>query len=123
MEISSENFPAVELRCKCAECMQQVPHQVDPRALQLLQAVRDELGEPMFITSGYRCRNHPAEKRKPSPGRHNKGLGFDIAVPWGEKRMRIVKTAMILGFKGFGFGKHFLHIDCDGEDFRSWDYN
>ncbi len=33
---------------------------IDPRTVQHLQTVRDKLGEPVFVTSGCRCKRHNA---------------------------------------------------------------
>lgn len=85
--------------------------------------LRDELGEPISLSSAYRCHLHPAESIKSVPGTHNRGVAFDITVPWGEKRMRIIDIAIRLGFKGFGFANSFIHIDTGSDKFRSWNYN
>ena len=44
-----------------------------------LQELREAVAKPMQITSGYRCAEHPIEKKKSSPGYHNRGA-VDIAA-------------------------------------------
>ena len=122
MEPSSKNFPVQELRCKCPVCMCQVPNEINPESLVRLQKLRDILGFPLYINSAYRCYKHKREAIKAVPGRHNKGMAFDISVSWGERRMNIVREATKLGFTGFGFANTFLHIDDDGDVLRSWSY-
>lgn len=122
MEPSSKNFPVKELRCHCPKCNDGQPNKINPDALAKLQIIRDSLGEVMVLTSAYRCPNHPAERKKRRGGSHTRGVAFDILVPWGEKRMRIVELAMEQGFRGFGFSDEFLHIDMDSPQFRSWGY-
>ena len=79
MESSSKNFAAEELRCHCPKCNRQVPNLVQQKSLDLLQQLRDKVGRPLSLVSAYRCAEHPVEKRKTTPGQHNKGTAFDIA--------------------------------------------
>jgi len=123
LEPSSTNFTVEELRCKCQHCLSEKPNKVDPAVLVFLQAIRDELDEPMSLSSAYRCELHNSEAVKVRPGTHNRGLAFDIRVPWGEKRMKIIELAVKHGFKGFGFANSFIHIDMGSDQFRSWGYN
>ena len=120
-EPHSKNFPVEELRCKCPECQSNVPNEVNQEDLDALQRVRDAIDTPLVLTSAYRCANHPREASKRKPGRHHYGDGFDIRVPWGRKRMRIVEFALKHGFKGFGYADTFLHIDRRS-DYNSWSY-
>lgn len=122
-EPETKNFKAVELRCQCELCGREVPNECDTFALRMLQKLRDKFG-PLVITSAYRCENHPIEANKSSPGQHNAGVAFDIAVGWGSKRMMIVEEALKLGAKGFGFANTFLHVDwrLQGEP-TSWGYS
>jgi uncharacterized protein YcbK (DUF882 family) len=88
-----------------------------------LQAIRDELGAPMLINSAYRCPLHKKETKKAKLGTHARGVAFDVSVPWGAKRMRIVELAMKHGAKGFGFAHTFIHLDWGSPQFRSWSYS
>lgn len=123
MEQNTDNFPVEELRCKCQNCKGEQPNKVKLVAIEALQRIRDELGEPMVLTSAYRCPLHDDEVKKSMPGTHNRGVGFDILVPWGNKRMRIIELAIKHGFKGFGFAESFLHIDMGSSYHRSWGYS
>lgn len=109
-EPSTKNFPTKELRCQCHNCEGEVPNECDMFALHMLQKIRDRVGA-LPLNSAYRCPKHPEEAVKAKPGHHSKGCAFDIRVPWGEKRMRIVAEALKLGAKGFGFYEWGVHVD------------
>ena len=103
----TKNFSYKELMCKCG-CEQL---HIDQGFLGKLQALRDACGFPLVVTSCYRCSNHPEEKKKETPGMHNKGIAVDIAKPQGEKAYIILKNAIQLGFKGIGVSNKFIHLD------------
>lgn len=75
-----------------------------------LQRLRDVLGIPLVITSGFRDPTHPVEAAKDAPGVHTLGRAVDIAAD-GHKKYVILRTAMSLGFTGFGIAKTFIHLD------------
>lgn len=125
MEASTINFSAKELRCKCDLCRGEVPHKIEQNTLDKLQRVRSHVGFALPLSSAYRCENHPIEVAKKRPGTHARARAFDIALPFGEKRMAIVEAALIYGFKGFGFATSFIHID-DADTrhgLTSWGYS
>lgn len=89
-----------------------------------LDAIREELGFPLVITSGYRCPQHPAEVRKgkdagATPGAHTQGVAADVAV-YGSRALALVAAALRHGFRGFGFqqaaevpaASRFVHVDA-----------
>lgn len=123
-EPSSLNFPATELRCKCPRCQGIQPNKCDPEALKQLQAIRIEFGKVMALSSAYRCENHPEETKKARPGKHTEGVAFDIKIPWGQERMRLLQIALNHGVKGIGFANSFIHLDFRNSDVpTSWGYN
>ncbi|HFQ4959217.1 TPA: D-Ala-D-Ala carboxypeptidase family metallohydrolase [Vibrio vulnificus] len=121
-ELQTKNFKATELRCKCDYCKHEQPHQCDAQALQALQAVREELGFPLTVTSAYRCKRHPSEAKKSKPGTHNRGTAFDIALPYGELRYKLLAVAIKHGFNGVGFAHSFIHIDYQRPTDMTWTY-
>lgn len=76
-----------------------------------LDELRERLGKPMSITSGFRCENHPEEKNKPTPGAHGQGRAADIACPDGAYKYELKRLAYELGFQGIGDAKTFTHLD------------
>lgn len=67
------------------------------------------------INSGYRCRNHPIERKKKTLGPHTKGKAVDICIS-GEDATKLFNLAkkymsgIGYSFKG-GSRSHFLHLD------------
>ena len=116
-----KNFPVSDLRCKCPICKGQLPNHCEDWALDKLQAIRDEYGQPMVITSAFRCREHPSEAKKKFPGMHNAGIAFDVAIPWGGARARFIAIAMKHGVMGIGIANSFVHIDFRPTH-MSWTY-
>lgn len=78
-----------------------------------LDHLRHVCGFPFIVTSGYRSKEHSAERDKPkgSVGQHTLGIAADIAVRNAEQRYLIVKHATQLGFTGIGVAKGFVHVD------------
>ena len=122
MEASSKNFTAEELRCHCPKCNRQVPNLVQQKSLDLLQQLRDKIGRPLSLVSAYRCAEHPVEKRKTTPGQHNKGTAFDIAVGDGSEAYEVMKYAFALGFTGIARGNGFVHVDTRKSIPVNWIY-
>ena len=65
------------LQCQCGhkDCDKPAVLQV---VLNAIQKIRDDLGEPMTITSGGRCKHHPNEIYKSKPGDHQKCYAVDV---------------------------------------------
>jgi uncharacterized protein YcbK (DUF882 family) len=105
------NFKPQELACKHTN-----QHGVREELVRFLQAMRNEFGRPIVITSGYRHPTHPVEARKAEPGAHSAGLAVDIAC----RDPRTVHELVRLGFKhgatGIGISQRagrpqFVHMD------------
>jgi len=103
------NFTKEEFDCSETNCNQMV-HSF----MALLQQLRDELGEPIRITSGYRDPRHSVEASKSAPGVHTRGLACDIACD-GQQAYKIIQIAIKLGFTGIGVKQsghgRFVHLD------------
>lgn len=122
MEYESKNFKAKEFRCKCPKCNMQKPHQMKPEVIDALQRIRDKVG-PLVITSAYRCKDHPIEAKKSTPGQHNKGVAVDVKFSGSVQRFQILKEAFSEGASGIGWDKSFIHIDWrKGSPSVAWDY-
>lgn len=103
-------------------------------ALDKMQLIRDEFGEPIKINSSFRDFSHPVEARKGHKrGRHPKGVAFDIdARGWtAYKKARFVDIARKHGALGVGIENGMIHIDFDedrkkecprGIGFAFWGY-
>ena len=105
------NFSHSEVACShCGVAM------IDPEVMDILQAIRRDYGNPIHITSGYRCEGHPIEAAKARPGSHWSGKAFDVAVSHGNA-YAIIYLALEHGVMGIGVnqrgetGKRFVHLD------------
>ena len=84
--------------------------------MQRIVMLRELLGFPFVVTSAYRCKDHPIESRKDSPGAHTTGQALDINV-YGNNAHRLLDAALRAGFSGVGIaqkGEHsirFIHLD------------
>ena len=103
-------FPDDEL--KCQHCGKLVFNE-DFRAV--LNLIREDVGFPMIISSGYRCPDHPIEKAKLIPGEHSDGEGVDVAVSYAQA-LRVLDSALNHGIERIGVSQQgdgsgrFIHL-------------
>lgn len=107
----SQDFSLYEFQCKDGSYLVKL----DSRLVDKLQMLRDKLGVPLTINSGYRTPEHN-EKVKGSPtSQHLLGKAADIStrnisMP-DEKLIDICKA---LDFDGIGIYDTFIHLDTRG---------
>lgn len=112
MAWSSPYFTEDEMRCQCG-CLQDG---MSDTFMEKLTALRQDWGQPMTVSSGYRCVNHPIEARKDKPGAHASGRAADILIA-GEDAYNFMCAALGHGFTGIGvnqtgsWGSRFIHLD------------
>lgn len=94
---------------------------ITQRLGEKLDQLRAALGRPLTLTSGYRCDEHPIEKRKAKAGTHAQGTAVDIKYSTVRELLSIIKEARRLGFKGLGIHHKFVHIDLR-PNFMWWNY-
>lgn len=108
------NFKPEEFMCKCGSCDAESGLLMNAETMDKLQLLRSESNFSFQITSGYRCANHPDEKKKKTPGAHGHGQGIDIFIR-GKKAFHLTCNAEKFGFTGIGIsqkGSHrFIHLD------------
>ncbi len=127
MKIETKNFnPESDkmLNCSCEKCAGKIC-KITQDTLNKVQKIRDVYGHPLIVTSGYRCKNHPAEAGKSSEGSHQKGVAVDFKCLDGYDAARIIRAAFDadVGLCGFAYGPGFVHLDFDDEKgFRTWRY-
>ena len=105
----SENFNAVEFRCKCGQCEN---IDISPELIMVLQDIRDYFNEPVKITSGYRCKFHNISVGGSKKSRHVLGIAADFQV----KNIKPVEVRKYINEKyphsyGLGAYKEFVHLD------------
>ncbi len=105
-------------------CTHTNKNEMDHEFLVKLDKLRERVGFPFIITSGYRDATHPAEARKKEPGTgtHCQGIAADIAVSNGFERMNIVHEAIKMGFS-IGVARTFVHVDDRKTTPVMWTYS
>lgn len=86
---------------------------IDARALDMLQALRDEIGRPMILNSAYRSPEHNRKVGGAKRSKHLEGIAFDVRMD-NHDPQDFMAAARKLGFNGIGeypvLG--FCHIDA-----------
>lgn len=114
----SKNFDRVELMCKCG-CMQSLYNE---RFLEKLQTLRDYIGKPIIISSGYRCPKHDKAVGGTGYGAHTLGIAADITVK-GMTAKSLAYKAEQLGFGGVGLiDDSYVHVDMRDESGHGFTY-
>ncbi len=109
-------FTPDEFKCSHCDSMN-----MDTAFVMLLDRMREELGFPFVITSGYRCPKHPIEAAKAVPGAHSTGKAADIAVH-GRRAYDLIALALDRGVTGIGVAQkgnmesRFIHLDIRDDD-------
>ena len=113
-----------EKELSCSHCGE---NKFDPLFLATLNTIREELGFPMPITSGYRCPNHPIEVAKSIPGSHAQGKAVDVAVSRAQA-FELIKVSLKHEVIGLGVAQkgsgRFIHLDMASNKTRPtiWSY-
>lgn len=119
----SKDFKAYEFDCPCDHC---TATPIEMKLIEMLQVLRDEIGFPVKITSGYRCAAYQEDLKRrgyetaKGISQHELGAAVDIKTGHhtGEE---LEKFARQVGFMAVGVGKHWVHIDLRPEHHR-WTY-
>lgn len=114
------NFTPAEIACRGSGAIL-----IDEPALGALQRLRDLLGRPLIVRSGYRSEAHNRAVGGAPRSRHLFGTAFDIDMA-GHDPAAFEAAARSVGFLGFGFYPKlsFIHVDLGparvwGERFAS----
>lgn len=104
--MQSEHFKSNELACKCCG-----ENKVTEELLDLLEAIRTKLGEPVLITSAYRCESHNLKCGGKPKSQHLLGKAADIHVK--SMTPKQLHTFLEKNFKigGMGLYPTFVHVD------------
>lgn len=78
-----------------------------------IDRLRDKMGIPLIINSGFRCDNHNADIGGSPTSKHRLGLASDISTKnlSSEQRYNLIKNAYEIGINGIGIYKNFVHLD------------
>lgn len=114
MEKLTKNFNREEFKCRCGCGLMAI----NPAIVQRLQVIRDIVGLPIRILSGYRCPKHNKEVEGAAHSLHMMGNAIDFRI----ENYSMADLAKVLErwSGGFHFYRHenFIHIDIGFE--RRW---
>ena len=104
----TKNFSRAEFACKCGCGLDNI----DPRLVELLQAIRDFFNRPVRVVSGLRCPARNAKVGGAKRSKHLTGEAADIQVA--DVAPRAVADYAATHMRGWGGIKaypSFTHID------------
>ena len=98
---------------ECHHCGQLPEGGMTPALLAKLDELRERLGRPVIVTSGYRCSVHNRNVGGVWNSQHVKGTAADIYCP-GVSVDTLADMAAEIGFDGIGryYNQGFVHVDC-----------
>ena len=99
------NFNLTEFACRHCGAVK-----IDPALVTRLQQLRDRVGRPIIITSGYRCEAHNRAVGGATDSQHLLGKAADIQVE-GMAPDTLAAHAEAIGFGGIGIYSNFVHVD------------
>ena len=118
-----KHFKREEFACRCG-CGQNL---IEDSLVDALDALREQLGFPMPVTSGYRCPEHNQKVSTTGPGGpHTTGRAADIGVSR-DKAVALLAAALKMNFTGLGLNQkgdaRFVHLDLVPREYRTcWTY-
>lgn len=115
-------FEDYEFACKChrhnvVDGKNVLDHVIDKRLVDVLDKIRERVGRPVYIESGYRCEDHNREVGGVPNSQHVLGTAADITVD-DISIDELADIAKECGADGVGryYGLQFVHIDVRGYD-------
>lgn len=112
----SPHFNEDEFRCHdkngnpCPHCGGKVI--VVPALIDALETLREFVGIPIQITSGYRCAKHNAEVGGEPNSAHLTGEAADFWVSGSKDRFRFIEAIAFYGPTRYGISRRdFIHVD------------
>lgn len=100
----TKNFSEWEFRCRhCGK------GHVKKDLVKRLQKLRDRIGIPITINSGYRCPLHNTAIGSSDTSAHLSGFAADIVC----RDMFVLLRAAIKEFDRIGIGGEYIHVDID----------
>lgn len=79
--------------------------------IRYLQALRDDIGLPININSGFRCKTHNTKVGGASSSKHMEGIAADVSCPGLTPYQLASYAKNIPQFKGIGVYSGWVHLD------------
>lgn len=111
--MASAYFSDAELQCHGDGCCDGGAYNVNPRLLELLDQLRENIGGPITPTCVYRCPAHNAEVGGAPGSQHTLGNAADLACPDWLSMGEFLWYCQQLPFDGIGvyYDDQFIHVD------------
>jgi len=94
---------------------------MDQVTLVKLDQLREEVGFPLPVTSGYRCESHNEDIGGAEKSPHKEGYAVDIQISGG-RAWQLLRAALLMPFTGIGvsqrgpMSRRFIHLDLAPSD-------
>lgn len=112
-----KHFHLDEFRCSC--CGALPAGGMDENLLEVLDKIRDAIGAPLYVTSGYRCERCNDECGGVPNSQHLYGRAADVYADGDITPLQIAALAEKAGADGIGIYDDFCHVDTRGS-FARW---
>lgn len=124
-QFASAHFRSSEFDCPCLECKETL---IDDELLLRLDMLREYLGFPIKVTSGYRCEHYQLKLKEEgyetAAGVSQHTLGYAADIKTGHHNgIELEIAARRCGFKAVGVGEHWIHVDLRWDRDRRWIYS
>ena len=111
-------FTLLEFKCKCGECSGYPAGGMSNTLLLKLDELREKLGYPIYVSSGYRCGYWNQQNNGVDNSTHTLGQAADIYSDYATTE-KLLELAEKVGFDGIGYypEEGFIHVDvrADGK--------
>jgi uncharacterized protein YcbK (DUF882 family) len=118
----SKNFNRSEFACKGKDCCNHSAP-VHPDLVEALQALRDRIGKPLSITSGFRCNRHNKAIGGEAHSFHTLGMAADVACQNGISPAQLATLAEGIDLfreGGIGIYPSWVHLDVRKNGKARW---
>lgn len=122
----TKNFTSAELECPCCGAVE-----MNRFFMTALQTLRDDVGVPLYISSGFRCEKHNKKVKGANKSKHLIGMAVDIALDSlsSENIHDLIyyissfserEATKDLGFTGMGIYSKHIHFDLRYDKNAAW---
>ena len=115
-------FQLREFDCRCRRGIACDAPPMQKPFLNKLEALREEWGKPLIVTSGRRCRLRNTQENGAEHSQHLFGNASDFRFIDASESQRFALLAEKFGFNGIGLGVTLVHID-NREKRAHWSYD
>ena len=113
MPMDTKNFKVSEFACHCCG-----KNKIDQKVIDMCQKIRDALGVPVRVNSGYRCATHNAKVGGVKGSKHTLGMAADLSSSLSAvdmfntvKKLQAAGELPELGYCILYRKKNFIHVD------------